>query len=615
MARKRRDPQLEQIEERCVVDRHDFRWWLEQKGWSVRQLDNGDIGITLDQAQILYVMEDPVLWCRAFLTDPDTGQPYEFFGYQKPSVRAWDQDVIHQDGAEVGKTREIIALILWGMCTSFGMSIRRPEILVGAPQQTHLDEIIMAMEEHLGVEEDHRGAKPIIGNHWQKPKKTPHYLARFRTPTGPGRVYFRPGGHDGEAFRGIHVNAMALFDEAAKAKHNVIWSEFFRAMKPGCKFRGYSVPDGDRQTRFYEMTQQARENLRPDEEGMRLFHWAKNIMPEPFWSEERRRHFIDLYGGEDSPGYQRNVLGLHGQQENPVFPWPIMEPNIRDVPEYRCLRLVENTAEHSVHVEAYRLELDQVDGKKHPTRKRLCDRHDSLNGWRSRDRDLIRDVVSRLLREFFTFPGQGLYWLGADLGQSNDPTEIRIWQELGTELRCVVRIHGRHISYDVQCELIYCLDEIFNHEPHGGIDLGSAGAAVMNMLMNQEEFEDAHFEERLTGFNFGGWLDAVDETGEVLMQTDQSTGKEKAERQPAKHLATELLLQRFQRAGFAMPYDPDTIQDYSNHTAREGTRFPIYAKRDDHIIDADRLAMLRRAFDEDAAAPDVFASGAETRVA
>ncbi|MDQ2069328.1 hypothetical protein [Natronospira bacteriovora] len=612
---KTEQQQIRQIAERCVVDRKDFGWWLDQKGWHWRALDRGEYGISLEQAQLLYVMEDPVLWCRAFLTDPDTGQPYEFWDYQRPSIRAWDQNVVHQDGAEVGKTREIIALILWGMCTSFGMSIRRPSILVGAPQQTHLDEIIMAMEEHLGVEEDHQGGKPIIGYHWRKPKKTPHYMARFRTPKGPGRVYFRPSGHDGEAFRGVHVNAMALFDESAKAKHKVIWSEFFRAMMPGCKFRCYSVPDGDRQTDYYRMCQEARLNLRPGEKGMRLFHWPKTIQPESFWNQERKEEAIQNFGGEGEPGYQRNVLGLHGQQENPVFPWPVFEPNLRHVPEYRCLRLTENTSEGSVHVQAYEIELKRDQGKKHPHRQVLADRYDSLSGWRAKDRTVIREVVNKLLREFFEPLGPARYWLGADLGLRNDPTEIRVWQERGDELRCVGRIHAKHVSYDVQCELIYCLDRIHGQALHGGIDMGSAGAAVMNMLYNLEDYEDAHFEERLTGFNFGGWLDAVDEEGEALIQTDQSSGKEKAERLPAKHLATDLLLQRMQRVGFAYPYDRDTVSDYSNHTAREGTRFPIYAKKDDHVIDADRLMMLRRSFDDEQGAPDLFASGSESRAA
>src|SRR5690606_41561870 len=83
------------------------------------------------------------------------------------------------------------------------------------------------------------------------------YTTLFRS------TYYRPGGHDGEAFRGVHVNAFGFFDEAAKVKNAVIFSEFWRALKPGCRSRVYSVPDGDRSTRSEEHTSelQSRENL------------------------------------------------------------------------------------------------------------------------------------------------------------------------------------------------------------------------------------------------------------------------------------------------------------------------------------------------------------------
>jgi len=142
---------MDQARDRDSVDIDGFDAWLEAKGMAWQPLSRGEYGVTLDEAQLAYISEDPVLWCRAFLTEPDTGKPYTFWDYQEESVRAWNQDVIHQDGAEVGKTREITALILWGEITAFGGTIPRPWILVGAPQQTHLDEIILDIEEHVGM--------------------------------------------------------------------------------------------------------------------------------------------------------------------------------------------------------------------------------------------------------------------------------------------------------------------------------------------------------------------------------------------------------------------------------------------------------------------------------
>lgn len=608
-------PESLRIRERCVVDRDDFDWWLGQKGWSWQGIDRGDYQLTLEQAQLLYVTEDPVLWCRAFLDDPSTGKPYEYWGYQRSSIRSWYQDVIHQDGAEVGKTREIVGLILWGMCTAMAGTVLRPSMLVAAPQQTHLDEIIMAMEEHLGAQQDASGRKPLIHRFWREPKRTPHYLAKFVTPRGAGRVYFRPAGHDGEAFRGVHVNALALFDEAAKAKRNVIWSEFFRAMLPGCRRRIYSVPDGDNTTRYYAMTQEAKLRLEPEEQGLRLIRWSKALMPPPFWTSERQRHFVQLYNGADSPGYQRNVLGNHGQQENPVWPWETLEPNVLDVPEYRALKLFENAQERSLHVEAYRIELGMVEGKKTQNVVHLDDRYLESDDFHTRKRDELRDAVRRLLRGVFQNLGSGVYWGGADLGFAKDPTEIMLWREVGSEMRRVVRISARGVTYDVQCELIFCLDELFGFNANWGVDFGSAGTSVVQDLQNREEYADGRYDERLTGFYFATAVDALAEDGSVLEEEDPKTGEPKPVRIPAKELATNLITTRFQRLGVAMPYDPDVVADYMNHTAREGAKHRIFSKQNDHSIDADRVAWLRKAFNEQIAVADVFAAGVHQRPA
>lgn len=609
-------PEIAQIQDRCVVDRVDFEWWLDQKRWTWQQIARGEIGLTIEQVQLLYVSEDPVLWCRAFMDEPDKpGTPYEFFDYQIESARAWFQNVIHQDGAEVGKTREIVALTMWGECTGFGGSIQNPWMLIAAPQQTHLDEIIMAIEEHVGEEEGHSGRKPLINRFWRKPKKHPHYMMRFRGPMGPGRVYFRPAGHDGEAFRGVHVNAGGYFDEAAKVKNKVIWSEFFRALKPGCPFRGYSVPDGDNATEFYRMTQKAVPNLPPDKDGLRLFHWPKTIMPHPFWSEERRREFIDRFGSEDAPGYVRNVLGLHGQQENPVWPWDVIEPNLRDVPEYRCLRLTGDNTKGDMHVEAYRIELSMNDNRKNATRHYLADRYDSLAPFKSKNRDEIRAAVRKLLRQFFDTAPKGVYWAGGDLGYSKDPTELMIWQEVGAELRRAARINMRGLGYDVQCEVIFCLDELFGFQPSWGVDFGSAGTAVVQMLQSLEQYAEGNYEERLTGFQFASALDAIDEEGNILEEEDKRDGEPKPLRLPAKEWATEVLTKRMQRMTLTMPFDQDVVNHYTNHTARQGARWRIFSKDNDHTIDADRVMILRKIYNEAVGGVDVFVSSAHKRSA
>jgi hypothetical protein len=602
-----------------ALDVDDFDAWLAARCMSWQGVERGDYGLSMQHAQMAFLCENPVRWAKAFLREPDTGNPYTFFDYQRPSVLAWDQDVIHQDGAEVGKTREITALVLWGMCTSFGGTIRRPYILVVAPQQTHLDEIIMDIEEHAGITEDAASERGFVSHFWLQPKRTPHTMMRFNTPApdgkpAVGRVYFRPAGHDGEAFRGVHVNALGLFDEAAKIKNPVIWSEFFRALKPGCKHRIYSVPDGDNSTEFYRMTQQAVPDLDPRKTGRRLFRWAKSLMPPPFWTVERKQHFISLYGGEDSPGYQRNVLGNHGQQENPVFSWAVLEPNFRHLPDYRCLRLLADAGERSLHIVAERVEMRQENGKKIPQMHSIADRYDDLGSIDSRDADERRAGVRGLLAEFIAPAERGVYWFGCDLGYAKDPTEIFVFREIGEELRLVLRVQLKGVGYDLQAEIIHAIDQLFGFCGAWGVDFGSAGTAVVQMLQGMAQFAEGDYDNRMTGFNFAEAMDAISESGELLTQPDKRTGEEKPIRLPAKQLATDLMLRRLQRRGFALPMDSDVVQHLSNHTAREGARHLIYDKTNDHTIDAMRTAMLRKVFNDDSS-PDVFGGGVYERSA
>lgn len=620
-------PEARQIRDRAVVDLDDFEWWLEQKDLTWQGLADGRYGLSVDDAQLLYVWEDPALWCSAYLDEPDNpGTPYNFFDYQLPSVRAWHQDAVHQDGAEVGKTREIIALTLWGMVTGFGFSHRLPSMLIGAPQQTHLDEVIMAIEEAVGVADGLPGQKSILQQFWLRPKKHPHYMFRFlitnplTSKQGIGRVYFRPAGHDGTAFRGVHVGAMALMDEAAKLASETCWSEFFRAMKPGCIFRAYSVPDGRRDTRFYKMTQSAVPNLEPGKKGMRLFRWAKTMMPEPFWSKDRERELTEKYGGKDSPGYVRNVLGLHGQPQDTVWPAHMLMPNVRDVPEYRAIKVTCDPNSGNMDLEAFAVELIRTPtGNKIGEKRYLAERTYDLDEFTDiGDREAVRQSVRDLLREFVEpIEGDAELWGGADLGFSNDPTEIYIYRRTGMEMRHILRLHLKGADYPLQCEFIFCLDEILDFKITGwGADLGSAGVSVVQDLQTLEVYAEGDYAERLMGFQFSEVVNAMDEEGNAIEKQDRN-GDMVPVRMPLKQLATELWTRRYQKHQAAIPYDPEATQHYMNHTAQASSRTTdrlIYDKTNDHTIDAKRCVMLAKVFHDEGAA-EVFSTGSHRRAA
>lgn len=622
MQPRKTTPTQRRLEDRGIYDPAEFDAWLALRNWSWGMLQAGTLPIDFEAALMLFTWEDPVRWCEATMVEAN-GQPFRFFPYQKPSIRAWNQDVVHEDGAEVGKTREIVALLLWATITGCGGRMSNPSSLVGAPQQTFLTEIIEAIERQVGMFRAMTGESVLKGA-WVEPRRTPHTQLRLKCynpllskdPT-LGTIDFRPAGHDGEAFRGVHVTAFGLVDEAAKMKTKLQWSEFNRALMPGCHFRYYSVPDGDRNSEFYRTCQSAQVDLPEGQAGTRKFHWPKTIMPPPFWTVERDAHFVKMYGGRDTPGYQRNVLGLWGDAEDPVFRWGDILPNVVELPDYRRIVLSADARGGQLYVTVERIALQINEGNMAGQPLSLHDAVESLDDYVGKDSEARRAAWRDLLEPWLGhLRGPGVFWTGVDLGERNDPTEIIVSEQVGEQLVDRVRIKATGLPYHAQKELIYRLDCIFGHRPGYGVDMGSAGTVVVKDLCALEEFAAAHFDERLVGFHFQQTVDCIGEDGEPLMREirkDDGTVEEEQMRAPAKHWATQCIVKRLQEGGYRMPYDGDVLNDYTSHTARQGAKWPIYATKNDHTIDARRQQMLVMLANVQGEQVDVFSVGTYRR--
>ncbi len=335
---------------------------LRRNRWSWQSLERGALKIDdqvldVESLQWWLINADPVLWVETNLVNKpeDGGGLWQLFPYQKPSIR-FRGHTVHQDGAEVGKSREIVGLLLWGC-----LGVEKGSVLVGSALDGDLDEIWEEVEWQLS-------ANPFLRRSLRNSTTKPYRRLTWRNGL---RVLFRPAGHDGRAYRGIHVKGFLLHDEAAKVVNPRSWAEFWRAAKPGCEIRIYSVPTGDRECTFQRIADGAfpaesivfpdaprvliEQLLRPSSGGIPedvrslardlggrvwvRFHWPKTIMPAPFWCEERRQEFIGFYGGPDEPGYVHNVLGLPGDPEYSLFPERLLRPALTWIPDYLTLSL------------------------------------------------------------------------------------------------------------------------------------------------------------------------------------------------------------------------------------------------------------------------------------
>lgn len=178
-------------------------------------------------------------------------------------------------------------------------------------------------------------------------------------------------------------------------------------------------------------------------------------------------------------------------------------------------------------------------------------------------------------------PPQGVYYLGCDLGYARDPSEFVIYRLDGTDLINTAHIHLAAVPYPRQQEVILELDRAYNFHAIG-IDNGNSGRAVAHALMGL----GSDWCEKVFPIDFGGNI------------TVETLPDGRPDRRPAKQFMTELLTRRMAERTITFPRYPQRETQYAAHTYSVTPNGRIlYDKGDDHIIDADRCALLAHYLD------------------
>jgi len=620
---------------------------LRRNRWSWQALERGAIKIDdqvldIDSLQWWLINADPVLWVETNLVNKpeDGGGLWQLFPYQKPSLR-FRGHTVHQDGAEVGKSREIVGLLLWSC-----LAIERGSVLVGSALDGDLDEIWEEVEWQLS-------ANPFLRRSLRNSTTKPYRRLTWRNGL---RVLFRPAGHDGRAYRGIHVRGFLLHDEAAKVVNPRSWAEFWRAAKPGCEIRIYSVPTGDRECTFQRIADNAfpaesivfpdaprvliEQLLRSESGGIPeevralardlggrvwvKFHWPKTIMPAPFWCEERRQEFIGFYGGPDEPGYVHNVLGLPGDPEYSVFPERLLKPALTWIPDYLSLSFRWDSRAGQLDAQSRRLnpsypwgeerelppDEDEAEEEQEveeiglqPYLTVLQDTLD-LSGWDHWNAERRTQAITDLAR-FFVRPIPGDLTAGVDVGSAT-VTEILFQRRNGLADTVVLRLHLTGWNWFAQRDFILALDAILRPAGGWGFDATGVGRVLVDLLAPE-------LGDRLSGYVFNRATPAIDPTtGEV--QLDPNTGREVL--LSYKELGTQLIERRLHGRGLELPFDPEVRHLLANHTYSQSGDTRRYSKVNDHLVDALRVAELRKltATWADFAPPLVYAVPTENSI-
>lgn len=480
--------------------------------------------LTAVEKKLADTLRNPILWGQAYLHNRD-GKGRTYWEHQKEDLLCPDKNIVHLDGRDVGKS-----IVLSTDALHFAFTTRGGQGLIAAPHQGHLDTLVEEIEFQLDSNPDLM--RSIAQTKYGKPKihRKPYFRIEF---TNGAILYFRPAGAYGDAFRSLHVDRVWV-DEGAWLSEKA-WKALRQCLKTGGKLRIYSTPNGLRNTTYYRLTLS---------EQFKVFRWPSWLNPN--WTETREHELVEFYGGKDSSGWQHEVAGEHGK------------------PSYGAFNIEQfNLCRQEI------LEYQKV----------------VITDWEMKDCDSEEMAADRLELLLNLAPKTGVFWIGGDLGYTNDPTELVVFQENSvgdrTVLTLVLRVHMEHVAYPHIAQTIALLERYFT--PAGiGVDNGGNGLSVVQELLTLDKYKELQLEGRLHGFDFGG-------------MTRLATRDDKEIKKRTKELMTSIINGLLQRKQILFPSDDLDIEDeFTTHTYTLRDGKVIYSKGNDHIIDSVRCAMLVR---------------------
>ncbi|CAM2066735.1 Terminase family protein [Sulfidibacter corallicola] len=469
-------------------------------------------------------LRNPAKWGEAYLRNRD-GSPREYWPHQVEDLECEAPTIVHLDGRAAGKTLSLSTDAL-----HFAFTRRGGKGLLAAPHQGQLDTLIEEIEFQL--ESNPELMASIATTRAGKPKivRKPYFRLEF---SNGSILYFRPAGAHGESFRSLHVQRIWV-DEAAWLSERA-WKALRRCLVSGGQLRVYSTPNGLRNTTYYRLT------MSPN---VTLFRWPSWLNPN--WTKEMEAELLEFYGGRDSSGWAHEVAGEHGRPTYGAFNAEHLNLAFKELLEYQKIIITGNEL---------------------------------------KDCETEEEAASRLEMFLNLTPKSGVFWLGGDLGYTNDPTELVVFREdpVGNHpvLKLVLRVHMERVAYPNIAQTIALLDHYFGFVGLG-VDYGGNGMATVQELLTLDKYKPLDLEGRLEGFHFGGMTTLAVQGGREI-------------RKRTKELMTSLISGALQRRQLIFPSDDSDIEDeFSTHTYSLRDGKIIYSKGNDHIVDAVRCAMLAR---------------------
>lgn len=463
------------------------------------------------------------------------------------------------------------------------------EALITAPEKIHLQPVTDLIETQFDA--CRLGREMLAKN----PFGHQPFLARF---ANGARIMGRIPQRDGRGVKGSHP--LWLEQDEASDYPEAGWKEIIETLKrgqDGAMWRAHGVTRGLRDS-FYKNSAHGQNDpplrfVSHKDDGKWTVHRIV-AMARPNWTDEERTEKELQYGSRDDPDYRRNVLGSHGDSQAPLFVLSRLMTGVDDDPS------TEYNTDGYFNFSIKDTELDRMQA----------------------------DIVDLL-----AFPqhhrNYKTTWAGADIGYTQDPTEILVFAEYpltGEELadskkrgkavpekglsrlKCITRISLRRIAEPAQADVIMHVIDFYKPKVFA---MDSTGAGLPLFQQVQRRMHDVadglgskkarEAAESIKGYNFSSKI-VVDFDETIDLEDDiklDDRVKESGISRMVLEYSTDVLRTYVDDQRLWLPWDRELIGEmsgqtfsYSKATMDRYGRRRIFSRGTFHALDAMRMAVL-----------------------
>lgn len=511
--------------------------------------------LTDEEKYLTCILRDPSGLDLAEFTWIDEEQPdtcWRAWPYQWKWFRSISRKQIDACARAVGKSLSIKM-----RAYSFPHQHPGQEMLITAPEGNHLNAITTLIEGlYLSTA---LGREMITKN--RKQGGITHRPFEMTFANG-AQIRGRIPQRDGKGVKGSHPLWLEM--DEAQDYPEAGWKELIETLKRGSKdsiWRAHGVTRGVRDE-FYKFSQ--------PENGWTI--WRLTAMHRPSWDDVERQEKIIEYGARDAPDYRRNILGLHGDEVNPLFVL------------HRFMMCVDDDLTSDYNTNEY--QSIQIVGE-------------DLNRWDIED----------LIQFHGKMKDYDIKWCGMDVGFTDAPSEILIFGETRISkilskrkpkdedhavLKLLMRINMKRVTAPDQARAMLHIMKTLKPKVFA-MDKTGVGLPLFQTV--QAESETAA--NIIRGYNFASnILVDFDSTIEI----DEFKGdiiKDAGINRNVLEYSSDKLRELVDRQQIWLPWERELIGQFegSKWTPNKAGQDPYnrkrqYSKGNDHALDATRMAVL-----------------------